>query len=469
MQFDGVALAVLAIIVVMAVIALGAIIVGLFRLISPWFESSKKSRQTAADEVENWFFRLRYAFRHKKGRTGRRAWDEDKDEDDDDEDDNDNEDRDDEDLDSSSIRILSTINSATIVVDKEDEIVRASPAVYELGLASNDSISNQQVLDAVHRSRISGEKESFDLVTMTPSNMAVSEAASDQGAPGHDDSNSVSSQQNDEDREMQLVSRRNWLTITVRAISDSLVLVLVQDNSEQRRFAQLRDDFVTNISRQLLIPTQALSQLGHDLEESLKAGNVTRQTLLSDSQTVALETRHLNHLVADLILLMKAQQTIKPSERNRLRVMDLVRNVGAACKNLAQNRNIKVLIQGDESLEINADRDQVEAAITKLVENAILYSPLNSTVVLSASRAKNKDLALIRVIDHGKGISREDQKRIFERFYRGSNQAEETSDGVGLGLAIAKHVALTHHGSIGVWSMPGQGSTFSFYLPLATA
>ena len=71
------------------------------------------------------------------------------------------------------------------------------------------------------------------------------------------------------------------------------------------------------------------------------------------------------------------------------------------------------------------------------------------------------------MIDHGQGMDKEDQKRIFERFYRGKNQNERTADGVGLGLAIVKHVALTHHGSVGVWSAPRQGSTFTVALPLA--
>ena len=74
---------------------------------------------------------------------------------------------------------------------------------------------------------------------------------------------------------------------------------------------------------------------------------------------------------------------------------------------------------------------------------------------------------MIRVIDQGTGIAKKDQARIFERFYRGVEQSNRTADGVGLGLAIGKHVALTHHGDVTVWSAHGQGSTFSLTLPLA--
>lgn len=75
--------------------------------------------------------------------------------------------------------------------------------------------------------------------------------------------------------------------------------------------------------------------------------------------------------------------------------------------------------------------------------------------------------AVIRVLDRGVGIAAKEQNRIFERFYRADNQNERSGDGIGLGLAIVKHVALTHHGSASVWSSPGQGSTFTFALPLA--
>ena len=88
-------------------------------------------------------------------------------------------------------------------------------------------------------------------------------------------------------------------------------------------------------------------------------------------------------------------------------------------------------------------------------------------VSVSASKDKDGDRAVIRVIDQGAGIAKKDQARIFERFYRGVEQSNRTADGVGLGLAIVKHVALTHHGSASVWSAPGQGSTFTLELPVA--
>ena len=101
-----------------------------------------------------------------------------------------------------------------------------------------------------------------------------------------------------------------------------------------------------------------------------------------------------------------------------------------------------------------------------MIENAITYSKDGSTVNVVAKANEEHTEAVISVLDRGKGIAIGEQNRIFERFYRGSNQNEHSGDGNGLGLSIVKHVALTHHGSASVWSSPGQGSTFALVLPL---
>lgn len=128
---------------------------------------------------------------------------------------------------------------------------------------------------------------------------------------------------------------------------------------------------------------------------------------------------------------------------------------------------VRVHVEGDRSLTINGDVSQIRTALTKLLENAVQYSPRGGYVGVSAEPGDSGEDVLIRVLDQGKGIPKEEQSRIFERFYRGSDQSGRSVDGVGLGLAIVKHVALTHHGAASVWSVPGHGSTFTLTLPRA--
>ena len=104
-------------------------------------------------------------------------------------------------------------------------------------------------------------------------------------------------------------------------------------------------------------------------------------------------------------------------------------------------------------------------AIKNIVENAIVYSPEGSKV--GVTLAKNGDIAEIKVVDNGVGISKEDQDRIFERFYRTDPARSRETGGTGLGLSIVKHVFTTHGGKILLSSRLGIGSTFTLQLPLA--
>ena len=171
-------------------------------------------------------------------------------------------------------------------------------------------------------------------------------------------------------------------------------------------------------------------------------------------------------MISDLLLLIKAQEPILPTADNRINVMEQVQAVVQAHLDMAAQRGITIETGGDESLCINGEAEQIQAALAKLIENAITYSKDGSTVNVVAKANEEHTEAVISVLDRGNGIAIGEQNRIFERFYRGSNQNEHSGDGIGLGLAIVKHVALTHHGSASVWSSPGQGSTFALVLPL---
>ena len=105
----------------------------------------------------------------------------------------------------------------------------------------------------------------------------------------------------------------------------------------------------------------------------------------------------------------------------------------------------------------------LEQAVVNLIENAIAYSPPGQTVEVSGLAGEQE--IEIRVRDHGCGISREHLPRIFERFYRVDKSRSRESGGTGLGLAIVKHIVQLHGGRTAVESVPGEGSTFSIFLP----
>ena len=360
---------------------------------------------------------------------------------------------DDDDLDDAASALLSIIPGASIVVDSSDEVVRANPSAYMLGVVQDDAIVDERVIDEIHTVRQRGGRSRFDLVTSSSPQRFM-----DISPVEHDEH-----EEHRPDDEAHEVTRTNWLKVTVGRISDRFVVILIDDVSDAIRFSKVRDSFITNVSEQLLKPVQALEKLA----DTLEAVEPDAQQIRIDAQQVRSSCHYLNRMVSDLLLLIKAQEPVTPSGANRL---SLMRQLDAAAENVksqAKAANVDIHVDGDESLIVNGEKDQIRAAIGKLLDNAIAYSSQGASVGVSATRSSDGRHAIVRVIDSGSGIAKSEQSRIFERFYRGSNQNSRTQEGIGLGLAIVKHVALTHHGSAAVWSSPGQGSTFSLTLPIA--
>lgn len=346
-------------------------------------------------------------------------------------------------LDASAESLLSILSSASLVVDGDDEVVRANPQAYQFGIMEDDRIVNETVLKAVREVRAHGGRRRFDLETLTPERFAMTQIGEGAAARG--------------------VKRPNWLKVTVGRVNERFVVVLFDDVSESVRFAQIRDSFIVNVSEQLLKPTKTLESLADRLEQTRPDPDRVRQ----EAHEVRTASGHLDHMVSDLLLLIKAQEPITPSAANRLNVLEQLNAAVAPLSPKAAAAGVRLRVEGDAKLVINGDRVQIRTAVAKLLENAIDYSPRGATVGVTAGLDKTGTHVVVRVIDQGRGIAKSEQSRIFERFYRGAEQDERTADGVGLGLSIVKHVALTHHGTVTVWSAPGQGSTFSLVLPLA--
>jgi two-component system, OmpR family, sensor histidine kinase SenX3 len=129
----------------------------------------------------------------------------------------------------------------------------------------------------------------------------------------------------------------------------------------------------------------------------------------------------------------------------------------------AADKGIEIQFAGANGLRVRCDGDQLIVALGNLVENAVAYSPDGGRVTVAA-REHGSVVELV-VTDHGVGIPAAEVDRIFERFYRVDPARARATGGTGLGLSIVKHVAATHGGEVRVWSVPGQGSTFTLALP----
>jgi two-component system sensor histidine kinase SenX3 len=131
----------------------------------------------------------------------------------------------------------------------------------------------------------------------------------------------------------------------------------------------------------------------------------------------------------------------------------------------ANARGITLTSAGVRGLTVLGAEDLLVTAVRNLLENAVVYSPERTKVVVSVQRPGDGGVEM-SVADQGIGIPERDLERIFERFYRVDPARSRATGGTGLGLAIVKHVMAAHGGRVSVRSVEGDGSTFTLWIPL---
>jgi two-component system, OmpR family, sensor histidine kinase SenX3 len=237
-------------------------------------------------------------------------------------------------------------------------------------------------------------------------------------------------------------------------------VVFVHDQSDYARMEATRRDFVANVSHELKTPVGAMALLA----EALLASADDSETVRRFAEKVLIEANRLGDMVAELIELSRLQGAERLPNVADVDVDTVVSEAISRHKVAADNANIQVHTDAPSGLRVLGDETLLVTALANLVSNAIAYSPPGSPV--SISRRRRGDNIEIAVTDRGIGIALEDQERVFERFFRGDKARSRATGGSGLGLAIVKHVAANHNGSIGVWSKPGTGSTFTLSIPV---
>lgn len=237
------------------------------------------------------------------------------------------------------------------------------------------------------------------------------------------------------------------------------VLLWAQNNSVVSRVETMRRDFVANISHELKTPVGALSLLAEAIEESGKDS----ESIQKFAKRIGPETKRLTNVIRDIIDLSQVQSDDPLASANPVEVDRVINDAVDAVQLLADLNSVEIAQVSEPDVKIVGDEYQLVMAIRNLLTNAITFSPVNSRITVGA---KLKDgVVEITVSDQGIGISLENQSRIFERFYRVDPARSRSTGGTGLGLAIVKHVCENHGGEVSVWSVPGQGSTFTMKFP----
>jgi two-component system, OmpR family, sensor histidine kinase SenX3 len=319
--------------------------------------------------------------------------------------------------------VLSVLRSSAVVVDDDDEVLKASAPAHALGLVRGQRLASSELAELVRQVRRDGQIREADLVLPRSS-----------GPP-------------------------RTVTARVAPLSSRLVLALVEDRTTERRVEAVRRDFVANVSHELKTPVGAIKLLA----EAVSDASDDPEAVERFAKRMCTESDRLARMVQQIIELSRLQGDEPVEAPHVVDVDDVIaRSVDFTVMD-AQNKGIKVVTGGTPGLRIFGNEEQVSAAITNLVANAVTYSGTDSTVLVTTKTVD--DMVEISVVDQGIGIPPDELDRIFERFYRVDPARHRSTGGTGLGLSIVKHVAATHGGEVRVWSLEGQGSTFTLSLP----
>jgi two-component system phosphate regulon sensor histidine kinase PhoR len=254
-----------------------------------------------------------------------------------------------------------------------------------------------------------------------------------------------------------------------RASGGNLVLIL-EDVSELRRLQQIRAEFIDNLSHELRTPLTTVSLLAETLTREAEAAGDTIPVRMRDRiGKIEVETGHLVQMVTELLDLSRIESG------GGLGVVDLL-DLGAVATEsverlrlFADRQGVTFLVDAAEVIpSIRGDEARLGQVFVNLLHNAVKFSPDGGEVRVSIRAAP--DDVVVSIEDHGVGIPRSAQTRVFERFYKVDRaRVRGEAGGTGLGLAIARHIIEQHGGRIWVESVEGSGSTFSFSLPIAAA
>lgn len=222
----------------------------------------------------------------------------------------------------------------------------------------------------------------------------------------------------------------------------------------------LQSDLIAEIVHELRTPLAALTAASHLLQRAeLPADQRTKI-----SQTILHEVQRLNDLTTDFLELSRLESGRMRFKREPVHLGGLAQESLEVVRAQAESREIELETEFDASLvPVHGDRKVLKQLLLNLLTNAIKYSQPGAVVTVSLH--SEGDEVLMEVRDTGRGISPEDQERLFQRFYRAAEGADDVP-GTGLGLVIAKRIAESHEGSISVESALGEGSKFTVRLPM---
>lgn len=242
-------------------------------------------------------------------------------------------------------------------------------------------------------------------------------------------------------------------------VIDVLIVKSFENIAEANK---MKSEFIGVVSHQLRSP---LANFRWALE-ALKSGKMGQieEGQLEYFKILKENTDRMLSLISDLLMVSKIQSADLPLEKESFSLDKRIFQIVEEFKAFSRASNVEVQVEKDKDVpKVFGDPKKIDLVVENLIDNAIRYTSGGGKVTVRLSKKKNK--VLCEVKDKGVGIPKEDQKYIFQKFFRASNAAKERTDGSGLGLYIVKSIVERSGGKIWFDSEEGEGTTFFFTLP----
>ncbi len=250
------------------------------------------------------------------------------------------------------------------------------------------------------------------------------------------------------------------LSITSMAIISILFIATLRNYLEEKRLSSLKTDFINNMTHELKTPLSTITVAGKTLELDVVLNS--QEKILETASLIGKQSIHLNKLINLILEISMWERTQFEIEKKDTNIEEVLKDI---CQSFRNGSGNKCELTETYTLENNRAKIDIlyfTTMINNLLNNAVKYSTGKAKVSISAS---NSDGTIIRIADSGIGISRSDQKSIFDKFYRVTTGNIHKTKGLGLGLYYVKNIAEAHGGTVTVSSKQGKGSVFIVYIP----
>ena len=243
---------------------------------------------------------------------------------------------------------------------------------------------------------------------------------------------------------------------------NELADTLNKARDELSKTDELRRELLANVSHDLKTPLTMIKAYA-EMVRDLTYDNPTKRE--ENLNTIIDETERLNLLVGDILNLSKIQSNVESLKIESFDLNEMINAIISKFKYLSDTNNYKFEYKNKDSIIVEADKVKIEQVIYNLISNAVNYVGKDKKVIINTTILK--DTVKVEIIDHGKGIDKEEMNLIWDKYYKVDKTHKRNVIGTGLGLSIVKNILIKHDAPYGVDSIKDEGTTFYFELPIS--